>query len=86
MKDFIKIDSVLVVCSTIVALAGILSYAHYQINDRNLMSSNITDAIKSGVNPLAVRCTYAKSDDAVCVAYSLSGTTTIPAGVQPARK
>lgn len=81
MKDFIKIDSVLVVCSTLVALAAILSYAHYQINDRNLMAGNITNAISSGVNPLAVRCSYAKSDDAVCVAYSFAGSTTIPASV-----
>lgn len=81
MKDFIKIDSVLVVCSTLVALAAILSYAHYQINDRNLMAGNIANAISSGVNPLAVRCSYAKSDDAVCVAYSFAGSTTIPASV-----
>lgn len=75
MKDFIKIDSVLVVCVTLIALAGILSYAHYQINDRNLMAGNIANAISSGVNPLSVRCSYAKSDDAVCVAYSFNGST-----------
>ncbi|MEN9388931.1 MAG: hypothetical protein RLY61_15 [Candidatus Parcubacteria bacterium] len=78
MKDFIKIDSVLVVCITLVALAAIISYAQYKINDRNLMSNNIKDAITSGVNPLSVRCSYAKSDDAVCVAYSFSGNTSIP--------
>lgn len=81
MKDFIKIDSVLVVCLTLVALAAILSYAHYQINDRNLMAGNIANAISSGVNPLAVRCSYAKSDDAVCVAYSFAGTSGIPASI-----
>lgn len=75
MKDFIKIDSVLVICVTLIALAGILSYAHYEINDRNLMATNIANAISSGVNPLTVRCSYAKSDDAVCVAYSFSGST-----------
>lgn len=75
MKDFIKIDSVLIVCVTLVALAAILSYAHYKINDRNLMAGNIANAISSGVNPLSVRCSYAKSDDAVCVAYSFNGST-----------
>lgn len=75
MKDFIKIDSVLVVCVTIVILAAIGSYAMYLINDRNLMANNIKDAIASGVNPMSVRCSYAKTDDAVCVAYSLTGTT-----------
>jgi hypothetical protein len=78
MKDFIKIDSVLIICATIVAMTAILSYANYQINDRNIMSSNIKDAITSGVNPLSVRCSYAKSDDAVCVAYSFSGNTSAP--------
>lgn len=78
MKDFIKIDSVLIVCVTLIALAAILSYAHYQINDRNLMAGNIANAISSGVNPLSVRCSYAKSDDAVCVAYSFAGTTSAP--------
>lgn len=78
MKDFIKIDSVLIVCVTLIALAAILSYAHYQINDRNLMAGNIANAISSGVNPLSVRCSYAKSDDAVCVAYSFAGTTSVP--------
>lgn len=82
MKDFIKIDSVLVVCITLIALAAILSYAHYQINDRNLMAGNIANAISSGVNPLAVRCSYAKSDDAVCVAYSFSGSTSAPLTVK----
>lgn len=74
MKDFIKIDSVLVVCLTIIVLAAIASYGLYYINERNLMANNIKDAISAGVNPLSVRCSYAKSDDAVCVAYSLTGT------------
>jgi hypothetical protein len=75
MKDFIKIDSVLIICVTIVFLAAVLSFANYQMNDRNLMANNIKDAIQAGVNPLTVRCSYAKSDDAVCVAYSFSGNT-----------
>jgi hypothetical protein len=76
MKDFIKIDSIVVVCITALLLTIVLSAAYYQINDRNLMSKNIADAISAGVNPLSVRCSYAKSDDAVCVAYSFSGRST----------
>jgi len=79
MKDLIKTDSILTVCITLIMLSGILSYAHYQINDRNLMAGNIANAISSGVNPLSVRCSYAKSDDAVCIAYSFSGSTLPPA-------
>lgn len=79
MKDFIKIDSIIIVCITLIALAGIISGAHYHINERNLMAGNIANAISSGVNPLAVRCSYSKSDDAICVAYSFSGSTLPPA-------
>ena len=73
MKDFIKIDSIFVICISALLLTTILSFAYFQVNDRNLMSKNIAEAITAGVNPLSVRCSYAKSDDAVCVAYSFSG-------------
>jgi hypothetical protein len=42
------------------------------------MASNIKDAISSGINPMSVRCSYAKTDDAVCVAYSFSGKAPTP--------
>lgn len=79
MKDFIKIDAVLIICITMIMLSGIISFSYFQINDRNLMSKNIADAIAAGVNPISVRCSYAKSDDAVCVAYSFSGKSTTSA-------
>lgn len=76
MKDFIKIDAVVIICITLIMLSGIVSYSYFQVNDRNIMSKNIADAISAGVNPLSVRCSYARSDDAVCVAYSFSGKST----------
>ena len=30
-------------------------------------------AMERGIDPMAVRCSYAKTDDMVCVAYSASG-------------
>ena len=75
MKDFLKIDSVVVICITIVLLALVGGTTHYYVNDRNLMATNIQQAISSGINPLAVRCSYARIDDAICIAYSFSGAT-----------
>jgi hypothetical protein len=75
MKDFFKIDSIFVICVSLVIIIGIGGFTHYHVNDRNLMASNIKDAISSGINPMSVRCSYAKTDDAVCVAYSFSGRT-----------
>ena len=33
-------------------------------------TSNIENAISKGIDPLAVRCSYAKSDDIVCIAHA----------------
>lgn len=56
--------------ATIVTLALILSVAHYNIEERKLMASNIEAAVQKGVDPLSVRCSYAKSDDIVCVTFA----------------
>jgi hypothetical protein len=77
MKDFFKIDSIFVICVSLIVIIGIGGFTHYHVNDRNLMASNIKDAISSGINPMSVRCSYAKTDDAVCVAYSFSTRTTV---------
>jgi hypothetical protein len=53
--------------ATLVTLALILSVAHYNIEERKLMAGNIEAAVQKGVDPLSVRCSYAKSDDIVCV-------------------
>ena len=75
MKDFFKIDSIFIICVSLIVIIGIGGFTHYHVNDRNLMASNIKDAISSGINPMSVRCSYAKTDDAVCVAYSFSAKT-----------
>jgi hypothetical protein len=32
------------------------------------MASNIENAIAKGIDPISVRCSYAKSDDIICIA------------------
>jgi hypothetical protein len=64
------VDKLSIICLTIVVIGSIISIAIYQINDRVLMSKNIQDAIAKGVDPLTVRCSYAKGDDIICVAFA----------------
>ena len=61
-----------IVCITIVLMSFIGSIAYYNINDRALMSRNISEAVAKGMDPLSVRCSYTSSQDTVCVAYAAS--------------
>jgi hypothetical protein len=72
VSDLIKLDSTFIVCLTLVVLAAIGSMGYYYITDRQLMAGNIDNAIAKGIDPLSVRCSYAKSDDLICVAFAAS--------------
>lgn len=63
---------VLYVSAAAVVLSIIISFALYSINDRTLMSKNISEAVAKGMDPLAVRCSYTHSGDTTCVAYAAS--------------
>lgn len=72
-----------IVSLTLVLLASIFGLGYYNISDRSLMAQNIDNAIAKGIDPLSVRCSYAKSDDIICVAFASSaqshntGVTTV---------
>ena len=55
---------------TVVLLAAIVSTCLYYLNDRKLMAANIENAITKGIDPLSVRCSYARDYDTICVAYA----------------
>jgi hypothetical protein len=61
-----------IVCATIVIVSAVFSIGYYNINDRALMSKNISEAVAKGMDPLSVRCSYTNSTDTVCVAYAAS--------------
>jgi hypothetical protein len=65
-----------IVSLTLVVVTFIGSIAYYNIKDRQLMAQNIETAIAKGIDPLAVRCSYAVGSDTVCVAYAASHGTT----------
>jgi len=85
MKMPVKIEypTPAIVSLTLVLLAAIFGLGYYNISDRTLMAQNINNAIAKGIDPLSVRCSYAKSDDIICVAFASSaqshntGVTTV---------
>lgn len=72
-------DTTIVICSMFILISAIVGYCYYNIRDRELMSNNIQNAIEKGIDPMTVRCSYAKVDDTICVAFAVSHTTTSPA-------
>ena len=66
---------ILYICGTIICLSFILGFVYQSINDRTLMAKNIENAIAKGIDPLTVRCSYAKSDDIICIAYAASDSS-----------
>ena len=64
------LSSITTVSVTLVLLSIVAAICIYGLNDRKLMASNIENAIAKGIDPLTVRCSYAKSDDIVCIAHA----------------
>ncbi len=64
------LSSITTVSVTLVLLSIVAAICLYGLNDRKLMAANIENAIAKGIDPLAVRCSYAKSDDIVCIAHA----------------
>lgn len=51
----------------------VASIAYYYTKEQENISKTMALAMERGIDPMAVRCSYAKTDDMVCVAYSASG-------------
>jgi hypothetical protein len=64
------LSSITTVSVTLVLLSIVAAVCIYGLNDRKLMAANIENAIAKGIDPLTVRCSYAKSDDIVCIAHA----------------
>jgi len=59
---------------TVVVISAIIALCIYGLNERKLMASNIEGAISKGIDPLSVRCSYARGDDIICVTHAASGS------------
>jgi hypothetical protein len=65
-------DNVVAICITLIVLTVTICIGWYHIHDRSLMAGNMNNAIAKGIDPLSVRCSYAKGEDIICVAYAAS--------------
>jgi len=65
-------NDLIVISIAIVLLSIVTAVGIYEMNERKLMASNIESAIAKGIDPLAVRCSYARSDDITCVAHAVA--------------
>ena len=64
------LSSTTTISITVVLLSIVAAICWYGLNDRKLMAGNIENAIAKGIDPLTVRCSYAKSYDIVCIAHA----------------
>jgi hypothetical protein len=64
------LSNITTISITVVLLSIVTAICIYGLNDRKLMAANIENAIAKGIDPLTVRCSYAKSDDIVCIAHA----------------
>lgn len=81
-----KTATELIVAITLLLISAILAFSIYKYNERSMLSKNIELAMDKGVNPLAVRCSYAKQDDAICIAYTLNDSKNQNSSSVAARK
>jgi hypothetical protein len=66
-------ESISIAC-TIVAISFIIAFTYLQTfsEENRLKSANIESAISKGIDPMAVRCAYADSNDRICLAYAIT--------------
>jgi hypothetical protein len=67
MKIEVLVAIVICFCSVI----GSVTY--YNVVQQEKFAENLKFAIDKGIDPMAVRCSYDKMSDAICVAYAASG-------------
>lgn len=79
LKDFIMSENVFIISITVAALAAIGTVGYDSYVETKAIERNIENAIVKGIDPLAVRCAYAKSNDTICIVYA-SNTPTTPTG------
>jgi hypothetical protein len=72
LKGIIMNDNVFTGCVTLALVTLICSVTFYQYSELKSVERNVESAIVKGIDPVAVRCAYAKQSDVVCVAYAAS--------------
>lgn len=66
------LNNVTIFSITLILLSIVTAICMYGLNERKLMASNIENAIQKGIDPLSVRCSYARGDDIICITHAAS--------------
>lgn len=73
-------DTLIYVVGVFLFLISLVFSVTYTLSAKNeFMYKNIESAIAKGIDPLAVRCSYADSSDNVCVVYAATHKTDVDA-------
>jgi hypothetical protein len=63
----------------ILSIVAAFTFFHYNKNytKTHLLAKNIETAIEKGINPLSVRCSYAESNDTICITFTAQEAKTV---------
>ena len=80
--------NILTGCVTAIITISIISFTAYETvtTEKRLMHTNIETAINKGIDPIAVRCSYANPTDNVCLAYAITHNTVDAPPAQPIQR
>ena len=67
MSENIFVSALAGICITLIC-----SVTYYNYSEVKSLERNVESAIVKGIDPVAVRCAYARKDDNICVAYAAS--------------
>lgn len=69
--------NVLVGCVTLIITTSLICLTIYETiaTEKKLMHVNVESAIAKGIDPIAVRCSYASPTDNVCIAFAITHKT-----------
>ena len=67
-----KTENIFIISVLVAILSGIGATTYYNFNEVKSMEKNIDSAIVKGIDPIAVKCAYAKYADNICISYAMS--------------
>lgn len=66
-----KIEFIVAAVICFISVIGSLTYA--SVIEKENIAKSMALAMEKGIDPMAVRCSYAPPNDTVCLAYAASG-------------
>jgi hypothetical protein len=70
----LKNDVVFIISLTISIVVAIATFGYNSYTETKSVERNIESAIVKGIDPIAVRCAYAKQSDMICIVYASSSS------------